>query len=650
MPPSSPHETPGRQDAAPLGSRGSALAPGESVPAVGKSELAPGKSAETLGRSACALGWVLAAIAFFIFYGWMARIGNDLGWDDTFNFTYYGRSPALALAVYHEPNNHPLESFAKSLFYGLLRLRQPEYLRLTGALFVAAWAAAAWGWWRGLARAKSWAAAAAVVLMLFLGQAAHAQAMILRGYFLSMLLIAIYLLLLGRRMGWFEGNRQNIKENLGQDAQATRSLGRDVQATSKSRSGSKTSQWRDYLVLGGISALLLFTLPSNIQVLPALWLAWFWTAGDASRGAGVDGENGENPSCPAAKETHGWMRFVVPSVRHWVRLAITAAILTILLYAPILAGFAFGYNHVRHVEVVASKPPGFLSGMFGEPAALMRVAAPLGLGRGIFACALALAGLGGIFALALRLRQGARPQISGGAAKALLSGILLLVFGLAAPMVVAGVVTYPDRIKTPVAPVIWIGAALVIHGLTASWRERSRLAAGWALALAGVMALPSVAASTRFERQTAEVASFLATYCRPAQRPALICHNMMPLYFPLRRVFSPNQTLLGPGEIESKWLLAPQTKSGAAPSLSAASARNDPAWKCAAKWLLGVEPPPSEPPPNINDIQVLAIIDNDTEAVYKTNWDHPAIQALMQRLPRRSDFQIGDYKITVYER
>jgi len=87
MPPSSPHETPGRQDAAPLGSRGSALAPGESVPAVGKSELAPGKSAETLGRSACALGWVLAAIAFFIFYGWMARIGNDLGWDDTFNFT-----------------------------------------------------------------------------------------------------------------------------------------------------------------------------------------------------------------------------------------------------------------------------------------------------------------------------------------------------------------------------------------------------------------------------------------------------------------------------------------------------------------------------------------------------------------------------------
>ena len=53
----------------------------------------------------------LLSLAALVIYLWMVRLGSDLTWDEAANFRIYARNPLTALALYHEPNNHVLESF-----------------------------------------------------------------------------------------------------------------------------------------------------------------------------------------------------------------------------------------------------------------------------------------------------------------------------------------------------------------------------------------------------------------------------------------------------------------------------------------------------------------------------------------------------------
>ena len=59
----------------------------------------------------------LLALAALVIYLWMVRLGSDLTWDEAPNFRVYARNPITAIGLYHEPNNHILDSSAdKSVF------------------------------------------------------------------------------------------------------------------------------------------------------------------------------------------------------------------------------------------------------------------------------------------------------------------------------------------------------------------------------------------------------------------------------------------------------------------------------------------------------------------------------------------------------
>ena len=77
----------------------------------------------------------LLSIAALVVYVWMLRASSDLTWDEAFNLRVYSRHPLTAIALYDEHNNHPLESFLKSLFVVTLGTR-PPVLRITAFLFV----------------------------------------------------------------------------------------------------------------------------------------------------------------------------------------------------------------------------------------------------------------------------------------------------------------------------------------------------------------------------------------------------------------------------------------------------------------------------------------------------------------------------------
>jgi len=74
----------------------------------------------------------LAVIVIIVSYCWLVRIGNDLSWDESLNFKTYSRHPLAAIALYREPNNHPLDSLFKSVFYGVLGLDSAEFYKFPG--------------------------------------------------------------------------------------------------------------------------------------------------------------------------------------------------------------------------------------------------------------------------------------------------------------------------------------------------------------------------------------------------------------------------------------------------------------------------------------------------------------------------------------
>ena len=85
---------------------------------------------ERIGRRVVA--WSLLGIAVTVTYCWCVRISNDLNWDEAGSLKRYAQHPLTAAAYIHDSNNHPLDSFFRSIFFRVLGLDSPPFWRFAG--------------------------------------------------------------------------------------------------------------------------------------------------------------------------------------------------------------------------------------------------------------------------------------------------------------------------------------------------------------------------------------------------------------------------------------------------------------------------------------------------------------------------------------
>jgi hypothetical protein len=507
----------------------------------------------------------LAGIAAFVAYFWTARGSSDLTWDEAFNFRVYARSPVTALALYNEHNNHPLESFVKSVFYCVLSLDEPAALRITGFLFVAGWLALAWALFSRVRRGGDLAAATALVLLMLLVRAFSYQAMELRGYFLSSLLQLLWLFLLVR-----DG---------------------DV--------GAPGPPWsrRTVVRYAALSALIAFTLPSNVLVLPALWaLTVAWR---------------REPGVGAAT-----------ALRRAAWLGAASVALTAALYAPILLGFVLGWSRFHNSE--ARTVPDALAAAGHELALAVEQLAP----RGVPVAAWGWA-VGGL------LVAGAVAAARGRAAARV--GLLVIGVTMVARVAFAAVVGYPDRVRTALVAPLAIGVFLLIHAFTASWSPRLQRLASLALILASFACVPSLVSESGVYRVPTEIAAFLETYLAGSREVLIVHDNLQDPLVPVGRSFGPARVVSSRAEMAARFR-------GERPE-----ARHAPGtWQRRLRdWIL-----PEEPwfPMDAAKVGALVVIDDETRADKQASrWRDPVLEGIKERLPRRSEFRRGEYRMLIFE-
>src|SRR6188768_3241705 len=134
---------------------------------------------ERIGRRVVA--WSLLGIVVTVTYCWCVRISNDLNWDEAGSLRRYAHHPLTSAAYIHDSNNHPLDSFFRSVFFSVLGLDWPPFWRFAGFVILLGFLAVSWRWHAELAGRDSIFAATLAVLLLFLSHVIHEQALVLRG-------------------------------------------------------------------------------------------------------------------------------------------------------------------------------------------------------------------------------------------------------------------------------------------------------------------------------------------------------------------------------------------------------------------------------------------------------------------------------------
>jgi hypothetical protein len=511
----------------------------------------------------------LAAVAIVAAYCWASRAGSDLTWDEAFNLRIYSRHPLTAVALYDEHNNHPLESFLKSLFVWTLG-DHPPMRRITGLLFVAAHLAIAASLFRRMFQAGAVLAATVLVLVMLLARGISYQAMELRGYFLSNVLQFAWLFLLSRETGLF--------------------------------GGPPTVAWTRRVAIryGILAALIAFTLPSNVLVLPALWVLTVEAFRDPdARGLGTD-------------------------FRRGAQLALASVAFTALAYLPIAAAQLLGLSRFHNSE--ARPVSDVLAAAANEIGLAVRQLAPRGVPEAAFGWIL----LGVAVAAAVAaLRPGGRLARL---------GLLVAAVALFTRTAFAAFVAYPERARTAQVAPLAIALVLAVHGLAAGLGRRVQLFLASAVLVAtATFALPELVAEAGPYRVPSQIAAFLETTCRPDSRAVLVVHDG--LRDPLEavgRTFGAASVVSGQRELDAR--LAGETPEG---RLAEGT------WRARLRdWLFPRRPlPPLDP----SKVDVLVLIDDETRPPGATQWRHPAIERLEARLGRRADFRRAGFRIVIFD-
>jgi accessory gene regulator protein AgrB len=518
----------------------------------------------------------LAAISAIVLYLWMRRLGSDLTWDEAWNFRVYARHPLTALGLYNEFNNHPLESFLKSVFYSTFGLDAPNMLRFTGFLLVVSYALVGFALFRRLARQGAYLGAALLVLILLLTRAFSVQAIEMRGYFLSILLQWVWFAVLARDTAFLSW------------------AGAAVTAPRRT--------WTTWTVVryAVLSALVVFTLPSNVLGMPPLWALTVAAFGG-----------------PAAQPFR-------LHARRFLHLGILSALFSALLYAAIFTSLALGYSRVK-IEGAGAAHDVLLC-IRDELALTVSQLAPWGIAPEALPWALAaVVAAGAVMAF--------RPDRR-------LARIALLVLAIAVVVRVTlpAVVSYATRVRCALAPPITIGVLLIVVDLSARWRPRVQVLGALALVGGSLLLVPALVREEKAYHLPSEVASFIETYARPGERHLLVGHAGLgdPLS-PLERVFGTSHVVGGKTELEDRLR-------GDAP----ARAPDRPGFKA---WIRGLILPEDQPLPRIDParVEVLVLIDEVNRPAQASDWKHAALEEIKQRLPRRSEFRRDVYRMVVYE-
>lgn len=522
----------------------------------------------------------LALTGFFAVYVWLLRLGDDLLWDEAYNFRVYARHPVIALALYWEPNNHVFETFLKSIPRGLLGLERPAFYRLTSFAILCLLLGVAGTMFRSLWLRRSWAAAALLAVLLLTGEAGFDQAMRLRGYFLSMALAFVFIALAARRADGWNGDSSPPANTEPENLPAA-SLGR-----------------RDLLTFSGLSALMLWTVPSNAVMLPALWLAACWRKGTGG---------------------------VAALARRIAALAAASAAFTLLLYAPVLLGFALNVNRLENLP--AGEPLGFPAVLLAEPLTLMRLAAPAFSASDtnlIGGCMLTAIGVLTLAALVFGRRH---PAFAPG---------LILVYGtLTLSTLAALIVRYPERAKTPLTVPLVLGSVLLMQAAMTDRSRALRLIVAFAVLIAGLAALPPIAARTSLQRTESRTVGFLETYARPAENRVLICNKSQPLQLDLESSFPDDWIAQGALDLD---LIFKGEEHGTE--------------LMKREWLQRLRdfllPPVQRKAAQPVDIDLLIYIIDEKIGRDPTGWEHEALDSIRERLTHREEFRQDYYRIVVF--
>lgn len=518
----------------------------------------------------------LFSITAIVVYAWMTKLSSDLAWDDAFNFRVYARSPLTAIALYHEPNNHPLDSFVKSIFFSVLRLDEPASLKITGFLYVVGYLALGWAAWRRFSRDGWVVGATLLVPLLLLTRGINFQAVELRGYFLSVVLQAAYLFLLCRETG----------------------LLRSQHGGSPMPRGGKWA--RPTIIRYSIlSALILWTLPSNILALPPIWLLTV-------------------AAFPPSTERPGRAR-----VRHFVHLAIVSGLFAALLYVPIFLSLALQISQLHNIQ---SAPVDSTAAAIRDELALMITQlAPRGISEVVFGWA--LAALLGI-ALVAATRSGRRLTTI---------GLGMIAVSMAVRLAFAAIMIYPTRLGTALVPPLLFAMLLIVYDLTSKWRPRTQIIASLALMLCSFAAIPAIVREETSNHTSSEVASFLRTYCRPEARNVLVVHGaLQDALLPVSRAFGPEHVVASLSEMDARFRNRPPE--------SSASSRS---WKRRLRDL--VLPEDRFFPVDASKVEILVLIDDDDRPDPASAWLHPVLDSIKARLSRHSEFGREQFHIHTFE-
>ncbi len=516
-----------------------------------------------------------AAIVLFMAYTWLARAGNDLTWDEAYNLRTYARSPLSAAALYREPNNHPLESLLKSVLVDTLGLDSPVYVRLAGFVVLLTFLLILRGWRRALMARGAIFAATVAMLAPSLARAVHEQAMALRGYFLSITLQLGYGLLLVARGDLV--------------ARAMNDVGLAPQMTGRTR-------W----AFAGISALLLYTLPSNLALLVPLWI----TTAMLLRGADA------TPRAP-------WRSVCVEVTR----LALRSGVIAAVLWTPLLASVILGSKRLRGVPAYEIQDR--MSSIADQARLLVQQLGPVGAPDPVF-----FGVVGGLVGAALLIRFRSivtRSFVTLGALT------MLIVCGVTAFM------SFPPRIASPfVGPMILclIAASLV---LSVRWPRPLQLVAALALTGTCFLTLPAVAESETFRRHASDLCAFLVTATRAGEHRVLVCHEGAETLRPvLHRAFGHSNVCDSLKSFERR------TRPQAATSRPVADD-----WKEEIRARLA--PPEIEPPLDLGAIECLVLVGEKEIPGGATEWKDPALEPLKSRLSKRTVFRADLRAIEIYE-
>lgn len=533
----------------------------------------PGLSADRkLRRAISALQAALFGLALVPLYAWLLRLGDDLMWDEAYNLRTYARHPVIALALYWEPNNHVLETFIKSIFFGLLRWPSPAFDRFGAFLIFIFYLAVVSGWFMEFRRRGAWAAATLVLILSLYGAAPFDQALRMRGYFLSMGLAFLFLGLAAHRGRWVE--------NADTDPPASLPPG---------------SARRDMLYFALLSTALLWTVPSNALMLPALWAALL--LGSPLR---------ERLSRAAA-------------------LSAQTALFTALAYSPVALGFAIRVN--RFENLPAGEPLSLARALATEPVHLARLAAPpYGDAAGEWV-GLGALGFLGILALAAPILARQR--------RVLIPATALVFLTLALGTLSSLISVYPERAKTPMAVPLAVGAVLLVDAITRHRGPTAKLGLAFLFAGFAAASIPSVLHATALDRTASRTIGFLETYTRPGTNHVLVCNKSQPLQMGLERSLAGG--FLAMGELDLDLIF--KGEDHGTPLMKREGLRR------VRDLLL---PPVQRNHAAPGDIDLLVYVVDEKIGRDPTQWKHEALRSIHARLTHREEFRQAHYRLVIY--